>query len=199
MAYLTPQGDVAPGAMASYASAINSRDQVTGYFYDGQKWNGFLYEHGLFQGFTVPNAQATYPGSINDLGQVAGSFTAADSSGHIFVRESNGSFRDLGAFGTDPSALAINNQGRALIGTYDAPRGHTYLSRPGSVSLEEIPSLVPNGSVSPGDMNQWGLVVGAAISDTVTGNEHAYLYFDGKIRDLGVLPGGDSTWGYGIK
>jgi hypothetical protein len=94
--------DVAPGAMASYASAINSRDQVTGYFYDGQKWNGFLYEHGLFQGFTVPNAQATYPGSINDLGQVAGSFTAADSSGHIFVRESNGSFRDLGAFGTDP-------------------------------------------------------------------------------------------------
>jgi probable HAF family extracellular repeat protein len=190
--------DVAPGATASYASALNSRDQVTGYFYDGQKWNGFLYEHGRFQGFTAPNAQATYPGSINDLGQVAGSYTAADSNGHIFVRESNGSFRDLGAFGSDPSALAINTQGRVLIGTYDAPRGHTYLSRPGSVSLEEIPSLIPNGSVSPGDMNQWGLVVGAASNDAITGNEHAYLYFEGRIRDLGVLPGGDSTWGYGI-
>jgi probable HAF family extracellular repeat protein len=190
--------DVAPGATASYASAINSRDQVTGYFYNGQKWNGFLYEHGRFQGFTAPNAQATYPDSINDLGQVAGTFTATDSSGHIFVREANGSFRDLGAFGADPSALAINNQGRVLIGTYDAPRGHTYLSRPGSVSLEEIPSLIPNGSVTPGDMNEWGLVVGAASSDAITGNQHAYLYFEGKIKDLGVLPGGDSTVGYGI-
>jgi probable HAF family extracellular repeat protein len=47
-------------------------------------------------------------------------------------------------------------------------------------------------------MNQWGLVVGTASSDAITGNEHAYLYFEGKIKDLGVLPGGDSTWGYGI-
>jgi hypothetical protein len=95
--------DVAPGATASYASALNIREQVTGYFYDGKKWNGFLYEHGHFHGFTAPNAQATYPGAINDFGQVAGTFTAADSNGHIFVRESDGSFQDLGAFGTDPS------------------------------------------------------------------------------------------------
>jgi hypothetical protein len=29
-------------------------------------------------------------------------------------------------------------------------------------------------------------------------NQHAYVYFEGRTKDLGVLPGGDSTWGYGI-
>ena len=190
--------DVAPGALASYASDLNSRGQVTGYFYDGQRWKGFLYERKYFRGFEAPNAEATYPDSINDIGQIAGSFIDANSKGRIFVRETDGSFRDLGTFGTDASALAINNQGRVLIGTYDAPRDHTYLNRPGSTAFEEVPSLIPNGSVSPGDMNEWGMVIGAASSNALTGDEHAYVYFEGKIKDLGVLPQGDSAWGYGI-
>ena len=137
-------------------------------------------------------------GSLNDIGQVAGAYTDAASNGHIFIRQPNGSLRDLGAFGIDPSALAINNQGRVLVGTDDGVRDHTYINRPGSVGLEEVPSLIPNGSVSPGDMNGWGVVVGSAIVDATAGNQHAYIYFEGKIKDLGVLSGGDSTWGYGI-
>jgi probable HAF family extracellular repeat protein len=190
--------DVAPGAVASYASAINGRGQVTGYFDDGQKWQGFLYDSGFFKSFAAPNATATYADSLNDVGQIAGSYTDANSKDHIFVRQANGTFQDLGVFGIDPSALAVNNQGRVLLGTNDGVRDHTYLSRPGSVGLEEVPSLIPDGSVSAGDMNQWGVVVGTASVDASTGDEHAYIYFEGKIKDLGVLPGGDSTWGYGI-
>jgi probable HAF family extracellular repeat protein len=190
--------DVAPGAVASSANALNDHGDVTGYFYDGQNWNGFLYKNGSFQGFAAPNAQDTYADSLNDIGQIAGDYVGADSNGHVFVRQADGTFRDLGAFGIDPSALAINNQGRVLIGTYDAPRGHTYLSRPGSVGLEEVPSLIANGWVSPGDMNNWGLVVGWASVDSLNQYQHAYLYFEGRIKDLGVLPGGNSTWGYGI-
>ncbi len=190
--------NVVPGVGSSYASAINCRDQVTGYFYDGQKWQGFIYDRGHLTSFAAPNAIATYADSLNDIGQVAGAYTDAASNGHIFLRQPNGSLRDLGAFGIDPSALAINNQGRVLVGTDDGVRDHTYISRPGSVGLEEVPSLIPNGSVSLGDMNGWGVVVGSAIVDATTGNEHAYIYFEGKIKDLGVLSGGDSTWGYGI-
>ncbi len=97
-----------------------------------------------------------------------------------------------------PGRQSASNEGRVLVGTDDGVRDHTYISRPGSVGLEEVPSLIPNGSVSPGDMNGWGVVVGSAIVDATTGNEHAYIYFEGKIKDLGVLPGGDSAWGYGI-
>jgi probable HAF family extracellular repeat protein len=190
--------DVAPGAAASYASALNDRGQVAGYFYDGQKWQGFLYDNGHFKGLAAPKAAATYADSLNDVGQIAGGYTDANSNDHIFVRHADGTFQDLGVFGIDPSALAVNNQGRVLIGMNDGVRNHTYLSRPGSVGLEEVPSLIQNGSVSAGDMNQWGMVVGTASVDASNGDEHAYLYFEGKIKDLGVLPGGDSTWGYGI-
>ena len=62
---------VAPGAEASYASALNARGEVTGYFYDGHKWKGFLFDHGNFKDFEVPNAQNTYSDSLNDVGQAA--------------------------------------------------------------------------------------------------------------------------------
>jgi probable HAF family extracellular repeat protein len=190
--------DLVPTATASYASALNLQGQATGYFFDGQKWKGFLSGRSGLKSFQAPNAQATYADSLNDIGQIAGDYTDANSNDHIFVRQADGSFQDLGIFGVDPSASAINDQGRVLIGTYDTPRNHTYLSRPGSVGLEEVPSLIPNGGVSPGDMNNFGLVVGWASIDPANQNEHAYVYFQGKIKDLGVLPGGDSTWGYGI-
>jgi probable HAF family extracellular repeat protein len=190
--------DVVPTATASYASALNIEGQVTGYFYDGQKWKGFLSERGSLKSFQGPDAQGTYADSLNDIGQIAGDYTDANYKDHIFVRQADGRFQDLGVFGVDASALAINDQGRVLIGTYDAPRDHTYLSRPGSVGLEEVPSLTPNGGVSPGGMNNFGAVVGWASVDAANQYEHAYVYFQGKIKDLGVLPGGDSTWGYGI-
>jgi probable HAF family extracellular repeat protein len=191
--------DLNPGAVASEASGINLENQVAGSFYNGARWDGFIYHHGKFTVLQAPGSIATYSECLNDIGQIAGSYQDAAFNDHVFVRHSNGSFQDLGSnFGTDPSVLAINNQGRILIGTSDQPEGHTYLSRPGSSSLEEVPSLIPNGSVSPGDMNQWGLVVGWAAVDASNQRHHAYVYFEGKIKDLGVLPGGDTTLGYGI-
>lgn len=190
--------DVDPSAVASSASGINSESQVTGYFYNGAKWDGFIYGQGKFTVLQAPGSIGTYPESLNDIGQTAGSYVDAAFNDHIFVRQPNGSFQDLGStFGIDPSALAINDQGRVLIGAYD-PQVHTYISRPGSASLEEVPSLIPNGPVSPGDMNEWGMVVGWAAIDASNQRQHAYVYFEGKIKDLGVLPGGDTTLGNGI-
>jgi probable HAF family extracellular repeat protein len=106
----------------------------------------------------------------------------------------------LGAFGIDPGVAAINNQGRVLIGALDADgmHSHAYLSRPGSASLEKIPPLILGGSVDAGGMNQVGVVVGSASVDATNDNFHAFVYFEGRIKDLGVLPGGQSTWAGGI-
>jgi probable HAF family extracellular repeat protein len=191
--------DLDPSAVASYASGINAEGKITGYFNDGTKWEGFIYHRGNLTGFQAPGAVATFSESLNDVGQTAGYYEDAALNDHLFVRQANGVFQDLGsAFGINPSALAINNQGRVLIGSYDDPQGHAYISRPGSASIETIPPLIPNGGVSPGDMNQIGVVVGWAAVDALNQRQHAFVYFEGKIKDLGVLPGGDTTLGNGI-
>jgi probable HAF family extracellular repeat protein len=185
-------------APSSFASDINSQGKITGYFYTGSKWNGFTWNNGSFSAFSAPGAIDMTPESLNDVGQIAGYFEDASLNDHIFIRQANGSYQDLGSnFGIDPSALAINNQGRVLIGTSLSPES-TMISRPGSTSMELVPSLIPNGAVSPGDMNQAGVVTGSAGVDTQNDRQHAFLYFQGQIKDLGLLPGGDMTIGEGI-
>jgi uncharacterized membrane protein len=47
-------------------------------------------------------------------------------------------------------------------------------------------------------MHQFGAVVGWAFLDTQDMVGHAYVYFDGKTKDLGVLPGGYYSMAFGI-
>lgn len=192
--------NVAPQAVQSSASDINSASHLAGYMFNGTAWVGFTYKNGVATGFNVPGATQTLGESLNDIGQTAGGYTPANTQGltdHIFVKQPNGTYSDLGAFGITPSALSINNQGRVLIGRYDTVRSHTYISRPGSTSMEEVPSLIPNGSVIPGQMNQYGVVVGSAVRSSDGTVEHAYIYFNGHIKDLGGPTGADysSAWG----
>jgi probable HAF family extracellular repeat protein len=163
---------------------------------------GFIYNKGTVIGFNVPGAIQTVFESLNDVGQSASYFSPSTYpiNTHIFVRHPDGTITDLGEFGSIPSALAINNQGRVLIGTYDpfALTGNTYITITGSKSLETVPSLVPGCIVSPAGMNQVGEVIGTAAIDLLASHEHAYVYRNGKIKDLGVLPGGLDSYGYGI-
>jgi uncharacterized membrane protein len=193
--------NVAPTAIQSFASDINSTSHLAGYMFNGTAWVGFTYKNGAATGFSVPGATQTLAESLNDIGQTAGGYTPNGTQGladHIFVKQPNGTFSDLGAFGATPSALSVNNQGRVLIGEYDAVRSHTFISRPGSTSMEEVPSLIPNGSVSPGQMNQYGVVVGNASRSTNGSVYHAYIYFDGHIKDLGGPTGADYSAAWGI-
>jgi hypothetical protein len=194
--------DVAPTAVSSFASGINSTSQIAGYMFNGTAFVGFTYKNGKVSGFNVPGSNQTLAESLNDVGQTAGDYSPANtplnSADHIFVKQPNGTYSDLGQFGTDPNALSINNQGRVLIGTNDSVRSHTFISRPGSTSLEEVPSLVPSGSVSPGEMNQFSVVTGSAALNLDDSIEHAYVYYNGHIKDLGVAQGSDETFGFGI-
>jgi uncharacterized membrane protein len=194
--------DVTPNASSSFASGLNNSSQVAGTMFNGKANIGFVYKNGVVTGFNVPGATETIGWSLNDVGQTAGDYSPANtpinSADHIFIRQPNGTFSDLGNFGIDPSALSINNQGRVLIGTFDNVRDHTFISRPGSKSLEEVPSLVAGGSVAPGEMNQFGVVVGSAAVKADDSIEHAYVYSGGKIKDLGEVVGSDDTFGFGI-
>lgn len=190
----------------SYANAVNNDGTVVGEYYDGQKFLGFIYRHRTLVSFQ-PHATdlETDASALNDIGQVAGYFSPAglplNSADHIYIRQANGTFQDLGEFGVDPYAATINDQGRVLIGTLDPDMEHThaFISRPGSNALEQIPPLVPGASVSPAFMNQFSVVVGAVALDTTGTKFHAFIYFEGKMKDLGALPDGiDYAWASGI-
>jgi uncharacterized membrane protein len=194
--------NLTPTSVSSSASGINASSQVTGTVFTGSANVGFIYKNGVAVRFNVPGATETVGWSLNDVGQTAGDYSPANtpinSADHIFVKQPNGTFSDLGNFGIDPSALSINNQGRVLIGSWDGVRTHTFISRPGSTSMEEIPSLVPHSSVSPGEMNQYSVVTGWATTDILGTHQRAYIYANGKIKNIGGLSGATDSWGFGI-
>jgi hypothetical protein len=194
--------DLTPNASSSFATGLNSASQVAGYMTTGSTSVGFVYKNGVATGFSAPGSTQTFAWSLNDVGQVAGDYspvnTPQNSSDHIFVKQPNGTYSDLGNFGIDPNAMSINNQGRVMIGSWDGVRSHTFISRPGSTNAEEVPSLVSGGSVSPGQMNQFSVVTGSAAFNATDTIEHAYVYYNGKIKDLGAVAGADFTSGWGI-
>ena len=112
---------------------------------------------------------------------------------HVFLRHVNGTFTDLGAFGSYPGAL-INKQGTIVIVALEGPptSGLTirssFIRQPGSGKLQQIPSRVPGASVDAASINQLGVIAGDAFLDTVNNVDHAFIYANGKMTDLGVLP-----------
>jgi probable HAF family extracellular repeat protein len=64
-----------------------------------------------------------------------------------------------------------------------------------SYSITDLGTLGGRISLASG-INASGQVVGESINSG--GELHAFLYSDGKMIDLGTLPGGHESWGYGI-
>lgn len=192
--------DLVPTAVSSGATGINQQGQVTGWFSTQTSPTvGFLYYKRKLCTFTGPSTSTQmFPESLNDLGQISGEFSDSGNNGHVFIRQPNGAFSDLGVFGNQPGTQTINNQGLVLMSSFDNVRVHTMISRPGSQSLIDVPPLASNASVWPGFMNQLGVVIGSAAIDAADTHDHAYIYFNGKMKDLGLLPGGEDTWGNGI-
>jgi uncharacterized membrane protein len=180
-----------PPTGQNYVNGINDFGVLIGQTSDLQ---GFAY----FKGKTItinPNASSlqTWPSGINDLGQIVGFFSPAgfplDSNDHVFLRQPDGAYTDLGAFGNVPGAY-INNQGTIIItdNDFDAPSTSAYVRQPGSTKLQQIPPLVPGGSVGVISINNLGVITGWASLDPEIIVQHAIVYAKGKVIDIGTLP-----------
>lgn len=176
-------------------TGINNLGVVIGTAWNGQANIGFAY----FNGKTItvnPSADSleSYPSGINDLGQIVGYVSPAgfpkNSNDHIFLRQPNGVYVDLGDFGVDPLAC-INNQGTIVITRTYYPASNlevSYIRHPGSTKLQQIPALVPGASISVISINNLGVIAGSGSLDTTFSIEHAIVYANGKTTDLGTLP-----------
>jgi probable HAF family extracellular repeat protein len=136
----------------------------------------------------------------NNVGQVVGFRVITDEHGQFQKRAylyTTHRTIDLGTFGGKQSdAIAINDAGEVVGHVYteyhDGPR-RAVLYHAGKAV--EIGTFGGNGSTGVA-INTAGQVVGYA--ETPGGDQRAFLFAHGKMKNLETLPGGTQSFAYGI-
>lgn len=180
------------GGTWSYASSINSQGHVVGIssIYSGAQ-HAFLWVDGVMSDLDTPSGYlVSGASSLNDVGQVAGYARGQYQSQYAYLWE-NDVWTYLGTLpGLDySSTFDINNVGQIV--------GHSFILGPGGGSrgwiyengnLTDLGTLGGNRS-SAYAINDEGQVVGWAQTDNPESYEvHAFIWDDGVMTDLGVLP-----------
>jgi probable HAF family extracellular repeat protein len=112
-----------------------------------------------------------------------------DETGLILKSGIEGEDENLEVLGYDAIHLGagfaqgINNQGDVIVGGYGASLSFVY-------SDGEINYLGSDNRITPNGINDLGQVVGSFTNSD--NNRHAFLYSNGTISDLGVLPGAET-------
>jgi probable HAF family extracellular repeat protein len=196
------------GGAESAASAINRSGQVAGWAAfrgGGGDYDAFLWSKGKMVdlGRLAPNDPDadSMALAVNDSGQVVGwsDTSFGDLAAHGFLW-SAGKLTDLGTLGgqeLDSTANDIDNAGR-IVGAATISGDvleHAVMWSQGKMT--DLGTLGTYRESSANAINEAGQIVGSSWSITTSGGkstraEHAVLWADGKITDLGTLHGGCS-------
>ncbi len=176
------------GGTTSSAQAINAAGQVvgqSGVAGDGSQ-HAFLYSGGSLTDLGTLGGSYSSATGINSSGQVAGTSALASGFNHAFVY-SNGKMTDLGTLGGIMSTGSGINDAGQVVGQSAMIDGSTHAFIANHSVLTDLGTL--GGSSSFGyAINNVGQVVGQAYT-TNDAAAHAFLWSNGKMIDLGSLPG----------
>jgi probable HAF family extracellular repeat protein len=201
-------GNTPPSGDTSVGYAVNLFGQVTGYalvpgpcLYECM--HAFLYSNGVMHDLgTLPGGRFSVGNGINNQVEVTGFSEVAGGNSHAFLY-SEGTMHDLGTFpeGTKSYGFAINQSGQ-VTGWADTSKrtAHAFLYSDGV--MHDIGTL-PGGTYAVGygindgkkgakggvQIVGYGDVPGDCSVD-ISCPYHAFLYRNGAMHDLGVLPGG---------
>jgi probable HAF family extracellular repeat protein len=199
---------------SSLAAATNGRGQVVGW--SGEKGNcsltislverAVLWEQGKMTtlGGGPWGSEAV---AINERGRIVGHSSITSDTSHAAVWE-KGKKTDLGALGgrnASSEAVAINERGQIVGFSYTrSGQRHAVLWQNGRIrdlgtlggKDSSIQAVSRWGYITfpmyyPDAINTRGQIVGA--SATGAGDQHAFMWQNGKMRDLGTLGGKDSS------
>ncbi|MCU1222387.1 MAG: hypothetical protein JWQ42_480 [Edaphobacter sp.] len=212
------------GGSQTIASGINQEGDVTGsanLTCDACYSHAFLYKKGRLHDLgTLPGATVSAgigisggegEGKIRVTGYSYTQPCVHSDCGpvHAFLY-CKGHMQDLGTLpsGTDSEGFAVNSSGQVTGWAAVGDAQHTFVHQHAFLysdgKMQDLGTL-PGGSSSFGvDINNgWSKgrdneVQVTGYSGTASGFEHAFLYSDGKMEDLGTLPGGSSSIGSAV-
>jgi probable HAF family extracellular repeat protein len=197
-----------PWGYTSNAYAISDRGDIVGASYDDSNDpRAVVWKNGSITALRrLRGAFASEALVVNAHGEIAGTSDDAARTGDHVVIWRDGMVVDLGAppppsQGSDqyPLVNAINDHGQ-VVGSNQGVSGtpgqivglRAFATRHGKL----VP-LTPAGHKSEAeDINDRGWIVGSVW--TTRGLEHAALWRDGKVRDLGTLPPKAQSWAVAI-
>jgi probable HAF family extracellular repeat protein len=187
---------------------LNDLGQVTGdYFIDRGAANAivhpFLWQNGAMTDLGVLGSDQSivyrfdsFAASVNNAGQVAG---YSPVIGETFTRAyvwQNGVMHEIGTLGGESNfANAINNAGQVVgesfTGDPKAPSTlHAFVYDTATGVMKDIDTLGASYSDAFA-INDRGQIAGEVFPITVDGGTRAFLYDNGAMVNLGVLPGGN--------
>ena len=126
------------GASATFAYAMNDKDQVVGEYKDsGNVFHGYFRDSsGTLTAINVPGALTTTASGINNIGWITGSYTDGAGVRHGFLDRA-GLFTTIDAPGAKTTSVFRINNNNDVDGTFADPQGflQTGVPEPGSLTL----------------------------------------------------------------
>lgn len=181
-----------PGGIPILPTGINRQGQVAGYYGDGPRIRGVIWNHGLvMELMALPNGSNAFamPLAINDAGVAAGNSVLTNQSRAAFW--SNGVITVLaGLPGTGASwAQAINVWGNMAGAVNSNSIGMSYGR---AVAWEngrvwDLGALAGGNTSSANAMNDYGQTAGS--SDGLESSSRPFYFTEGQRVDIGLLPG----------
>lgn len=196
-AYVFTRLDV-PGAAQTFASGINARGQIVGWYVQGGVVRGFKYDRGAYTTVVYPGAAFTQLRGIAPNGDIVGSYARAGEPPvniHGFKLTRHGEFVEVNYPGhTNTIAQRILPNGTILGCYHDGDQmasmhGATFARR--GVSATDAFASMHNGATPDGHK-----VVGI-FTDMATGKGRAYLIDDGDFTPFDA-PGSSFTAAWDI-
>ncbi len=189
------------GTLPNYAygdaNAINAAGQVVGWVGTSlEHRRAYIYSEGRMQEIGTLGGNTSEASAINATGEVVGEAQTASGQRHAFFY-SGDHMQDLGTLGGDQSDAYGLNDSRQVVGS-------SLIGKSGPVpSFRQVPFLSDAGKIVALDalghqisqataINSAGQIVGFMGDLTQWSSDHAFLYSDGKLQDLGTLGGNAS-------
>lgn len=200
----TPRYTVTVLAPSGNARAINNLGDVVG-SYSSPFQRAFIHTGGVLHDLGLQGGHHDSAASgINDARQIVGVTITADFRRQAFQYNWGGVAQDLGTLGgPTSSATAINAAGQVVgSATLDPSHAVAFLSWGGV--MQNLGGFPGGESSAATAINDAGLVTGSAVVGQLQapppdgGRQHAFLYRQGVMHDIGTLPGGRVSWGNAI-
>jgi len=189
-------GDLGGGSAVAYA--LNDSGQVVGSAVTANGENHpFIYSNGQMTDLgTLGSTSQEWNSAqgINNNGAVTGTSYDAKGNFRAFFW-SNGTIKEMGALGGDWSqGYAINNRGQVtgIAYTKKNAQAHAFIANCATCKFKDLGTLAATGISWGFGINDAGVVVGRAT--TQTGSYLAFVYSNGKIKNLNKMIPAGSGW-----